>query len=155
MNFNDNIRKWPVKVRLYPEPSTSSLYCLAYIWPNHKSLVKGYNSMPYANKYNKITKHQDKKIVAGVTVPIFLRYKKGNRLSPVFAHIHLSAEYLLELFTSHEILHAAIDWQIRAKLNPAFMFKKQVTKDEERFCYGYANMLWQLTCRLNKLGLYK
>jgi hypothetical protein len=116
-------------------------------------MVKAYNAMPYTNKSNKITKKQDKRIVAGVTMPVTFRYKKSNRLSPIFAHIHLSSEYLQEFFLSHEVLHAAIDWHIRAKLNSAFMNTKQVTDDEERFCYAYSSMLWQLTCRLTKLGL--
>jgi hypothetical protein len=151
MNFYDNINKWPVKIRLYPEPATSSLYCLAHIWPNNKTMIKEVNKLPYmGTEYYKIKKNEG---VMATALPLSVR--RDNRLMPVFSHIHFCTEYLEEFTISHELLHAAIAWQHRVELDKAFMFSSSVNRDEERFCYAHGAMVLQLTARLSKLGMYK
>jgi hypothetical protein len=136
--------KFPIKIRLYPNSYQSSgLYALAHIWPDVKAVHKASNT-PMKSKDTAAfccgVEHID------ITT---------NKKAPIFAELHFPVTHLYEHILSHEVLHAAIQWQHRVKLNKAFMFSGQINDYEEAFCYAQSRMLWQLVCRLNKLGLYK
>lgn len=133
--------KFPIKIRLYP--NGTGLYALAYIWPDKKAVYKASSS---PNK---------SKSMAAFCSGVEDINIASNKKAPIFAELHFAATHLFEHILSHEAVHAAILWQYRVKLNKAFMFSDQVNDAEEDFCYAQSRMLWQLVCRLNKLGLYK
>lgn len=132
------------RCRVYPKKG--SLYYVALIFRNRKSLRAAYRQIGHGPK--------DTKRTNGACCPVYqTSYKTGKaKTSPLLGYVLFSKYALTPGICAHEFLHAAIAYFWRIKRSDLLDLSCDRTsvmpKGEEPLCYAVTRMVDEFDCRV-------